>query len=152
MQTVEQPPAGPSATPPGHRGPRPPGTGEPQADDLQLLLNWAPDADETARLRTAAIGTTLVHLLLIGGLAVMPQQRSSPLRFPDRMPKQITKLIDPPSTLTQKAPNKSKISKEIAVQSPAPSIPVPSPGPGAQARKFTPPKPQNPRQPAAAHR
>jgi TonB family protein len=111
-------------------------------------LDWTPDPDERSRLRSAAIGTTVLHLLLIGGLALMPRQTAQQYRIPDR-PLQITKLIDPVTQLTQKAPNKGKISKEIAVQSPAPTVPIPTSAPGAKARKFTPPVPQQTKQPAA---
>ena len=57
MQTVEQTPADPLPT------------GE--VEELQLLLNWSPDPAETIRLRVAAIGTVVVHLLLIGGLGAI---------------------------------------------------------------------------------
>ena len=117
--------------------------------DLQLLLNWSPDPDETARIRTAAIGTVMVHLFLILALAMMPHQGVNPARV--YRPRQITKLIDPPTELTQKAPNKGKPSKEIVVQEIAPSIPVPVPAPGAQARRFAPPPtPQPAKQPVMA--
>jgi TonB family protein len=120
-------------------------------DDLQLLLDWTPDRDETARLRAAIIGTILVHLLLIGGLAAVPHQTATVVRVPERRPMQVTKLIDPPIELTQRAPNKGKITKELAVQSPSPSIPVPQSGSGAQSRKFTPPPtPQQKKEPTTA--
>ena len=124
MQTVEQPPAG---APP---------------EDLQLLMSWAPDHDETVRLRIAVAGTLLWHLLLVGGLGIMPRQAGNSYKNPERRPPQIVHLIDPVTVLTQKAPNKDKISKEIALQSPMPSSPVPTPAPGARSRKFQPPIPE----------
>jgi TonB family protein len=136
MQTVEQTPADPLPT------------GE--AEELQLLLNWSPDPAETIRLRVAAIGTVVVHLLLIGGLGVMPTQISKRVVYPERQ-LIVTKIFDPPTELTQKAPNKGKISKEIAVQLPTPAVPVPIPEPGAHSRKFTPPpSPKTTKQPAVA--
>ena len=48
-------------------------------------------------------------------------------------------MVDPPTQLTQKAPNKGEISKELAVESIQPTLPVPNPAPGAKARKFEPP-------------
>jgi TonB family protein len=149
MQSVEQPPAGPGEPAPVAADVRP---NEPD-DELQLLLNWAPDPDETSRLRIAAIGTLLVHLLLIGGLGVMPSPSGNPRRVPEHRPLIVTKIFDPPTELTQKAPNKGQVSRELAVQSPVPSVaPVPTPAPGARARKFTPPPPtpQAVKQPAAA--
>ncbi len=145
MQTVEQPPADPGATPPQRSEVRPP----LPDDDLQLLLDWSPDGDETARLRIAAIGTLLVHLFLILGLASVQQQKGNRALIPDRQ-RVITKLFDPPTELTQKAPNKGNVSKELAVQSPSPTIAVPTPAPGAKSRKFTPPTPQPEKKPTAA--
>ena len=152
MQTVEQPPAGPGATPPER-----PAVSVPvaplaanDADDLQLLLNWARDPDETARLRKAAIGTSVIHLLLILCLAMMSGPAAPPVNYRERV-RRITPLIDPPIELTQKAPNKGKISKDLSVESILPSIPVPNPAPGAKARKFEPPPaPQPAKQPVVA--
>jgi TonB family protein len=124
----------------------------PQSEDqpdLQLLLDWSRDPDENPRLRAAAVGTSVVHLLLILGLAMMPQQDAYKPR-PKARPLIVTKLFDPPTELTQKAPNSGKISKEIAVQSPAPSVPVPTPAPGAKSRKFTPPPSPLKKQPVDA--
>jgi len=133
MQTVEQPSAGPGATRPESAG-----TGQDVQPDLQLLLNWSPDQDEVSRLRIAAIGTVVFHLLVIVGLALMPTQEGYQARVVPR-PRIVTKIFDPPTELTQKAPNKGKVTKEIAIQSPSPSMPVPTPAPGARSRKFTPP-------------
>ncbi len=141
MQTVEQPPAGRGATPPDTPEVSPSHELFPplSADgDLQLLLQWPHDPDEAVRTRKAVVGTVAVHLIFIAALVAMPRQTVDRARVPER-PLQLTKLFDPPTELTQKAPNKGKISKEITVQSIAPSIPVPTPKPGAQARKFAPP-------------
>lgn len=132
MQTVEQTPA------------------DAPPEDLQLLMSWAPDRDETVRMWTAVIGTLLVHLLLIGGLGVMPRQTGNRYEYRARKLPQITRLVDPTTVLTQKAPNKDKVSKVLAVQSPSPSISVPTPAPGARARKFQPPIPEPTRPPAVA--
>ena len=119
-------------------------------DDLQLLLNWDPADDEVARLRIAVIGTGAIHLLFIVGLAVMPRQYVDRPNVPIR-PLVVTKLFDPPRELTQKTPNKGKISKEFAIQSPSPAVPVPTPAPGSHARKFQPPPtPQPSKQPIMA--
>ncbi|HEY3836732.1 MAG TPA: TonB family protein [Bryobacteraceae bacterium] len=121
-----------------------------EGEDLQLLLNWSPDPAEQLRLRVAVAGTIVIHLLLAGGLGIMPTQSSKRLEIPDRQ-LLVTKIFDPPTELTQKAPNKGKISKEIAVQLPTPPVPVPIPDPGAHSRKFAPPPtPKTTKQPAAA--
>src|ERR1700722_3024549 len=103
MQTIVQPPAGPGATPPVPTGlstPVPPANGSDD-EDLQLLLDWARNPDETDRLRKAAIGTVAVHLILIFGLIGMPWQSVRPLNRPERE-RQVTHLYDPPLELTQK--------------------------------------------------
>jgi TonB family protein len=148
MQTVEQPPAGPGATPPDPFGVRP-SAAEAAEPELQLLLNWARDPDEASRLRSAIIGTIVVHLVIILSLAIMPQQDAYRPRVASR-PLLVTKIFDPPIELTQKAPNKGKVTKELAVQSPTPSVPIPTPAPGAQSRKFTPPVPSPEKKPVAA--
>lgn len=151
MQTVEQPPAGRGATTP--KDPAPVASVSSlsaSADpDLQLLLNWARDPDEANRIRKAVIGTVVVHLFLILCLAMMPAPTPKPVHFPERE-RLVTHLTDPPTELTQKAPNKGAISKELAVQSILPSIPVPTPAPGAKAKKFEPPPAPPPTKPAVA--
>src|SRR4051794_2742291 len=122
MQNVEQPPADPGDPPSRPGAPR---------EDLQLLLDWSPDGDETTRTRIAAIATVVLHLFVFFGLGLVPRQEGY-VPVPPTRPKVLTKLYDPPlRELTQKAPNKEKISKELAIQSPSPSVPVPSPGTGA---------------------
>jgi TonB family protein len=125
-------------------------TVEQTQPDLQLLLNWAPDPDEKDRIRKAAIGTGLIHLLLIVTLAFVSAPSAHVVQVPER-PKIVTHLADPkPFELTQKAPNKGAISKELAIQTIVPSIPKPSPAPGAQARKFEPPPAPAPTKPPVA--
>lgn len=148
MQTVEQLPAGqgvPPPEPPGLRSSNGPDT-EP---DLQLLLNWSRDPDETFRFRAALSGTIVVHMLLILGLSMMPRQNPDQYENPERQ-RVVTKIYDPPTELTQKTPNRGKVTKELAVQSPVPAMPVPTPSPGVRARKFIPPAPQPQKQPGVA--
>jgi TonB family protein len=150
MASVEHPPADPGVTPPVPPEVRPRGVSS-DPEDLQLLLSWAPDPAESARTRAAVVGTLLVHLFLIGGAWNMPTQTANRPRRPERRTLIVTKIFDPPTELTQKAPNKGTPVKEIAVQTPAPAIPVPTPDPGAHSRKFSPPPmPQPTKQPTAA--
>jgi TonB family protein len=116
---------------------------------LQLLLNWNRDPDETDRLRKAAIGTGAIHLLLVLVLASVSGPTVKPSKYIERV-RRITPLVDPPTELTQKSPNDGKISKELRVESIAPSIPVPSPAPGAKARRFEPPPTPQPVKPPVA--
>ncbi len=88
--------------------------------------------------RAAAIGTAIVHLALILGLLLVPQDTGEPP--PDRERHRVfTKLIDPPTRLTQKAPNKSPISPELSV---APSVKSPRIAPVVRKRFEPPPPPQ----------
>lgn len=117
---------------------------QPPADaDLDLLLHWPQDPDEPARLKYAVAGTVGLHVLLILLLSFAPApDRIAPRTPPRRL--EVTKLYDPPTELTQKAPNKGKISKELTAESIAPSPHVQSPAPGAQARKYSPPPAPSP--------
>lgn len=149
MQTVEPPPAGRGATPPNERALSAPlaSSAADTPPELELLLDWARDPDESTRLRKAAIGTAVVHVLLILCLAMMSAPTVKPVHVSER-PRVVTKLTDPPTELTQRTPNKGQISKELAVQSIVPSVPVPTPAPGAKAKKFEPPPAPPPTKPA----
>jgi TonB family protein len=151
MQTVEHPPAGPGATPPENpAGKVSASVASTEDDDLRLLLDWTRNPDETDRLRKAAIGTGVIHLLLILVLATISGPTPTPSKYVQRE-RRVTPLVDPPVELTQKSPNKGKISKELSVESIMPSIPVPTPAPGTKGRKFAPPPtPEPPKQPVAA--
>ncbi|MDQ6707725.1 MAG: TonB family protein [Acidobacteriota bacterium] len=125
---------------------------EPHTDeDLQLLLQWKRD-DDPVRSRNAAAISVLFHALLIGGLAVIPGSRADAPKPVARTRRMFTPLFDP-TELTQKAPTKGKITKEITaemiperprVQAPAPApkrgMPAP-PAPPPQMAKAAPPAP-----------
>ena len=121
--------------------------GQPQADpELHLLTDWG-EADSSARHKRAAIGTVLVHLAVIGGLIVVPpnlveQEKPAP-------PRPHVTILEPLTELTQKAPNKGKITKEFesrletprtAVQAPAAPLPT-KPKPQAARPPTLPPAP-----------
>ncbi|MDQ6664604.1 MAG: TonB family protein [Acidobacteriota bacterium] len=121
-------------------------------EDLQLLLRWKRD-DDPGRSRNAAAISLLVHALLIGGLAVIPGSQVDAPRPVARTRRILTPLFDPPTELTQKAPTKGKITKEITaemipdrprIQAPAPAakrgMPAP-PAPPPQMAKAAPPAP-----------
>ncbi|MGA2118795.1 MAG: TonB family protein [Bryobacteraceae bacterium] len=99
----------------------------PVESDLHLLTEWG-DADGPARRRKALAATVAVHVGLILTLAALP-----PIMAPNEVPQPvhiITPLIEPPTELTQKAPNRSKISAEFELQpsAPRPRLNLP-PGP-----------------------
>jgi TonB family protein len=81
--------------------------------------------------RTAAVGSLIFHLLLIVGLALVPRTAAPRPARPERVVKRVTTLVDPPIELTQKAPSKEPISKELRVETvlPHPAVKTPSPAP-----------------------
>jgi len=95
--------------------------------ELQLLTDWGEDR---SRVRSARILSVGLHLVVITVLVLTPRSLVTP---PRRMATRITPLIEPLTELTQKAPNKGKISKEIIVGAvqPRPRIRIPP------ARRFT---------------
>ena len=104
---------------------------QPQAaEELRLLLNWDMGADRR-RSRRAGTVSILAHILVIGALIAVPRQVFQEKEEPRR----VTPLIEPPTELTQTAPNRGKISKEINVESlrPRPHVQVP-PSPPSTTR------------------
>lgn len=126
----------------------------PPADpELHLLTDWG-DPDERSRRRKAAIATLALHVVGIAALAVMPRGMITPPQL--REAQIVTPLVEPLTQLTQKAPNKGKVSSEFdaiemearaaRVRAPqgAPAVPRPQPKPlvlppGAMARATPPP-------------
>ncbi|HTS30694.1 MAG TPA: TonB family protein [Bryobacteraceae bacterium] len=84
----------------------------PEDVELNLLTNWD-DPYFGPRPKKAAIFSVLVHLALILLLVLLPPETG---KRPPRaeVHRVITPLIDPPTELTQKAPNTGKISKEFS--------------------------------------
>ena len=101
---------------------------QPQADvELNLLTEWG-DPDSAPRTRNAAILSVAVHAVIIVTLALLPP---SVLQRPPETAQvhhTVTPLIEPPTELTQKAPNTGKISKEFnaAEIEPRPRIQIPA--------------------------
>src|SRR6516162_9191330 len=83
----------------------------PRADvDLQLLTEWGSPGDRARFGRAGAI-SVLAHLMFIALLLFLPAGPSEPERA--RVIRHVTPPIEPPTELTQRAPNKKKISKEF---------------------------------------
>jgi TonB family protein len=106
--------------------------------ELHLLTSWEQDR---GRVRHAGLLSAAAHVAAIIGLILMPRS----LMQPPRRVEQITPLIEPPTELTQKAPNRGPISKEVTVEAlqPRPRIQVPSSPPSTtrpQARITSPPQ------------
>lgn len=110
----------------------------PQVDDeLHLLTEWG-DPYGRARTRQAAVATIFLHAALITILITLPEgtyQRPEPEPPPHR----VTPLVLPPPTeLTQRAPNKGKVTKEFDARAEAPQRAVNTP----PARPPSAPRPQ----------
>jgi len=104
--------------------------------ELNLLLtDWGQDRSRTREARLLSVA---VHVLAVTALVVMPRSLVSPS---PRVQPLVTPLIEPQSELTQKAPNKGKINKELTAEAlePRPRIRIP-PSPPSSTR---PPAPKN---------
>jgi len=112
--------------------------GPPPSDpELQLMLDWARLRDPS-RTRKAAVWSVVGHVAAIIVLLSLPADFQEP---PRRMAPVVTPLIEPPTELTQKAPNKTKVTKEFnALEMEAkPKIQVPSGAPSTtRPRTFRP--------------
>jgi len=102
------------------------------ATELHLLTNWEQDR---SRVREAGVLSVVVHVLAITALILMPRS----LMTPPRATPQVTPLIEPPTQLTQRAPTKGKITKEISAEAlqPRPRIQIP-PSPPSTSRPAAP--------------
>jgi TonB family protein len=105
--------------------------------ELHLLL--AHDgADDWRRWRSAAMVSAIAHVILITALLLMPESK---MRVYERAPViHITHLYIP-TDLTQKAPNKGKLSKELSVESIPPHALVKAPAPAAAVKQVPKPAP-----------
>jgi len=108
--------------------------------ELHLLTHWGQDR---GRVREAGVLSVAAHVAAIVALILMPRSLMQP---PRRVETQITPLIEPPTELTQKAPNKGPIAKEVTVEAlqPRPRIKIPHSPPSTRrpaARINQPPAP-----------
>lgn len=114
-----------------------------------LLLDWHESTDSRPWVR-AGIGSVIVHILLflvalgIGTLDT-PQMRSATEIVSNLQ--HVTLVV--PADLTQKAPNKTKVSKELNVEDLKPRKAAERLPPTPAPRIFKPPKPQPQRTPSA---
>ena len=113
----------------------------PPRDDseLHLLTEWGTLRDQS-RSRKAGALSLLVHAVLISLLLLVPAGLVEP---PERRPEpeRVTPLVEPPTELTQKAPNLHKPAKEFneAELAPRERIQLPAGAPStrrAQARRL----------------
>lgn len=108
--------------------------------ELHLLVE-RDHKDDWRRWRSASAGSVAFHILVV---TVLLTVREGPYRPPPPeqiLVRHVTPLIIPPD-LTQKAPNKGPVKKDLTLESiaPHPAIKAPSPAPAAKQTQ-PPPKP-----------
>src|SRR4026207_1226907 len=111
-----------------------------QAEELRLLLEWDTKDDHRRYLRAGELSVA-IHAVAIIALLLLPREAYRPRP----VARHITPLIAPPSEITQREPNRAKISKEFNIQAllPRPRIQIPPPPPPTT-------RPQAPRPPRRA--
>lgn len=105
--------------------------------ELHLLLDRDRRGD-WHRWRSAAIVSAAVHLILLALLLVLPASENRVYEQPRIV--RFTPLYIP-TELTQKAPNKDKLSKELTVEAIAPRPAIKAPSPTPSAKRVPPPAP-----------
>lgn len=118
-----------------------------QPAEPNFLIFWGEPEDKGRWLRSG-IGSLAFHAALFGGLvyvASLPVSTFTPRETADASHR-VTPLVAPPVQLTQKAPNKGRLSKEFNLDSIPPhptEKSLPSPGaaerPSQRVRRFSPP-------------
>ena len=103
--------------------------------ELNLLLERDRSSD-WGRWRTAGIVSIAVHAVLILALLLMPESATT-LRVYEQKPITIVTPLYTPTELTQKAPNKGKVSKELTVAAAEPRPIFKPPSTPAPAKKVT---------------
>src|SRR4051812_9133711 len=95
----------------------------PPDAELRLLTNWT-DPDQPRRTRAAAIGSVLAHVAIIGIFLALP---AYVVPVEPEVHHVVTPLIEPPTPLTQKAPNTAKPAPEFNAQEvvPRPRVQIP---------------------------
>jgi TonB family protein len=120
-----------------------------------FVLDWH-EARDSRRLWRAGIGTLVVHIGIFAMVALLDSLSGPPLRQGTEIVPDFRKAVHLvlPSDLTQKAPNKGKVAKEVNVEDlkpRPPSLKRLPPAPPVQAFKPPNPQPPGPPQPAAPH-
>jgi TonB family protein len=91
--------------------------GQPPAEaELQLLTDWS-DPDARSRHRTAAIGAIAINVGVIVALCTLPEAFFRPPDRPEPA-ERVTPLVMPLMELTQRDPNRGKVSRDFEVQAP----------------------------------
>jgi len=113
------------------------------SDDLNFLREWR-EPIPRSRIIIAAAGVILYHLVALA-VVVVAVTAPAPARRPDFFIVDLRKAVPLyiPRDLTQRDPNRGKITRDLDVRSNAPSAPVPQ-APHFRAPAPTPPAPAIP--------
>jgi TonB family protein len=120
------------------------------------LLLQLDDQEGSRRALPAVIGSILVHIALFVFFTLLAHSGANPPNLnPEsaaNLTHKATRLVDPPMELTQRAPNRAKVAKEVMLEEltpqPAKIARVPTP-PAPAARTFQPPQPESASPPQA---
>ena len=117
-----------------------------------LLLDWQ-RPDTPNRILRAGVGSVVAHLLIVCFLVTIAGLDMSPPEPPvevAKVHKVVTPLVAPPTTLTQKEPNRGKVPKEVKLENllPEKQIAQRIPAPPQPAQKLFKAPPQSPAPPA----
>ncbi len=118
-------------------------------------MDWQRPADLRQRWLRAGIGSAIVHVVFslaaLGIGSLEPPQPPNATEIASSIRK-VTPLYAPPTALTQKAPNRDKVSKEVNVEGLRASVARKSTPPVPPSHAFRPPDPTqtNPEPPPAA--
>ena len=94
--------------------------------------------------RIAVAGSLAAHLALLLFLGNVDGTRHAPPPDEPERKRVVTRLIDPPTQLTQRAPNKAPLSKELVAEAILPRPQIQHEAPAPKARQAAPPAPQVP--------
>jgi TonB family protein len=119
----------------------------PKTTEPELhLLPERDRASEWRRWRVAAIVSAVAHVLFVFWIGNTTFEARPPYE-PERVFTPLVTHLYTPRDITQKAPNKGPVSKELSVEAiaPRPMVKAPAPAPAAKqpapARQFAPPPP-----------
>ena len=120
--------------------------GQPPVEaELHLLTDWS-DPDAPSRHRKAAIGAIGINIAIVATMWLLPERFLQPPELPERV-ERITPLVMPLAELTQRDPNRGKVTHEFEVQAPvAPrrAIQMPPAPPAVKGEEAAKPKPAPP--------
>ncbi|HBY61274.1 MAG TPA: hypothetical protein DEH78_15750 [Solibacterales bacterium] len=95
-----------------------------QQPELNILLDWRRPEDDRRFARSGA-GSLVLHAVAVLLLTAMPRSAFVPeLRPEPKVARRSTPLIAPPRELTQTAPQRGKVARELNLENLAPRPPV----------------------------